>query len=122
MKKDTFTPKQEAFLEALFLKEVRGDVRKAMDLAGYSPNTRERDIVEPLREEISKRSHAYLEKVGVKAIFAMEDVLGEKPVLGAREKIVAAKDLMDRAGLKKTQTVEVDAESPIFIIPAKKAE
>ena len=48
----TLTPKQEDFLEAL-LGEARGNIRAAMDMAGYSKSTKTTDVVGPLKEEIT---------------------------------------------------------------------
>jgi hypothetical protein len=42
--------------------------------------------------------------------------------LGNKEKMAAAKDLLDRAGFVKTDKVEVTAESPLFILPPKSNE
>jgi hypothetical protein len=43
-------------------------------------------------------------------------------MLGAKEKMAAAKDLMDRAGFTKTEKIEVSTKEPVFILPAKKIE
>ena len=42
----TLTPKQEEFLEAL-LGEARGNIRVAMDIAGYSKMTKTAEVVGP---------------------------------------------------------------------------
>jgi hypothetical protein len=39
-----------------------------------------------------------------------------------KEKMAAAKDILDRAGFKATDKVEVKSETPLFILPAKKDE
>ena len=41
------------------------------------------------------------------------------PMVGNKEKIAVAKDFLDRAGFVKTDKIEVKAESPLFILPAK---
>ena len=46
------TDKQAAFLEAL-LGEARGNIRAAMDIAGYSKMTKTSEVVSSLREEIT---------------------------------------------------------------------
>ena len=51
----TLTPKQEDFLEAL-LGEARGNIRAAMDMAGYSKRTKTSEVVGPLKEEITERA------------------------------------------------------------------
>jgi hypothetical protein len=49
----------------------------------------------------------------------MAEVMGNPTDLGNKEKIVAAKDLLDRAGFVKTDKVEVKAANPLFILPEK---
>ena len=51
----TLIPKQEDFLEAL-LGEARGNIRAAMDMAGYSKSTKTTEVVGPLKEEITERA------------------------------------------------------------------
>jgi len=52
----------------------------------------------------------------------MLEVLSNPTSLGNREKIIAAKDLLDRAGFVKTDKVEIKTESPLFILPPKQDE
>ena len=52
----------------------------------------------------------------------MYKVMGDVDMLGAKEKMAAAKDLMDRAGFTKTEKIEVSTKEPVFILPAKKLE
>ena len=47
------TDKQSDFLEAL-LGEARGNIRAAMDIAGYSKMTKTSEVVSSLREEITE--------------------------------------------------------------------
>ena len=54
-----YTDMQEAFLEAL-CGEARGNIREAMNMAGYSPNTRINEVVGPLRDEIVDRASMVL--------------------------------------------------------------
>ena len=42
------TEKQNVFLEALMLKETKGSIRKAMEIAGYSKTTSINSMVESL--------------------------------------------------------------------------
>jgi hypothetical protein len=41
--------------------------------------------------------------------------------LGIKEKLNAAKDLLDRAGVVKTEKMEIQASNGIMILPAKDA-
>jgi len=52
----------------------------------------------------------------------MLDVMQNPTDLGNKEKMAAAKDLLDRAGFVKTDKVEVKSESPLFILPPKTHE
>ena len=64
----TLTPKQEDFLEAL-LGEARGNIRAAMDIAGYSRTTKTAEVVAPLKEEITERAGMMLAMNAPKAPF-----------------------------------------------------
>ena len=50
-KKKILTEKQELFLEFL-CGEAKGDIRSAMNLAGYSENTKVSEVVSSLKDEI----------------------------------------------------------------------
>lgn len=113
------TEKQTAFLEALFSDECRGDVRRAMDVAGYSKNSAPSAVLAPLQDAIFEKTKEFISSNGPKAAFSMLDVMGDPTALGNKEKLSAAKDFLDRGGFKATEKVEVKAESPLFILPPK---
>ena len=54
-----YTDKQSAFLETL-LREARGDIRTAMDIAGYARTTKTAEVVSSLKEEITERASTML--------------------------------------------------------------
>ena len=112
------TEKQTKFLEVLF-NEARGDLYKAKKLAGYSMQTPIKDIITPLAEEITELTRQYIAVHGPKAMFSIAEVMENPTDLGNKEKLNAAKDFLDRAGLKGAERVEVKAESPLFILPEK---
>jgi len=117
----TLTPKQEDFLEAL-LGEARGNIRAAMDMAGYSKSTKTTDVVGPLKEEITERVGMMLAMNAPKAAFCIVDVLDDPSALGARNAISAAREVLDRSGLVKKEQVEVSGNAGgIFILPPKTA-
>ena len=117
----TLTPKQEDFLEAL-LGEARGNIRAAMDMAGYSKSTKTTEVVGPLKEEITERAGMMLAMNAPKAAFGIVDVLDDPSVLGARNAIAAAREVLDRTGLVKEEQVEVSGNAGgIFILPPKTA-
>ena len=119
--KKSLTDKQSAFLEAL-LGEARGNIRAAMDIAGYSKTTATTEVVEPLREEITERAGMMLAIYAPIAAFGIVDVLDDPSALGARNAISAAREVLDRTGLVKKEQVEVSGNAGgIFILPPKTA-
>ena len=119
--KKSLIDKQSAFLEAL-LGEARGNIRAAMDIAGYSKTTTTTEVVGPLREEITERAGMMLAINAPKAAFGIVDVLDDPSALGARNAISAAREVLDRTGLVKKEQVEVSGNAGgIFILPPKTA-
>jgi len=117
----TLTPKQEDFLEAL-LGEARGNIRAAMDMAGYSKSTKTTEVVGPLKEEITERVGMMLAMNEPEAAFCIVNVLDDPSALGARNAISAAREVLDHTGLVKKEQVEVSGNAGgIFILPPKTA-
>ena len=115
------TRKQAALLETL-LGEARGNIRAAMDIAGYSKSTKTSEVVGPLKEEITERAGLMLAINAPKAAFGIIDVLDDPSALGARNAISAAREVLDRTGLVKKEQVEVSGNAGgIFILPPKTA-
>ena len=113
------TENQQKFLEVLF-DEAGGDVVAAKRLAGYSENTPTRLIIEALKDEIAEATRSYFARVAPKAAMAMVGALTDPTELGIRDKMSAAKDLLDRAGLGKVDKVDVTSSSGgIFYLPPK---
>ena len=118
-KKD-ITDMQEAFLEAL-CNEARGDIRAAMNAAGYSAQTRVGEVVGPLRDQIVDRASMVLAMNAPKATYSMVDVLNDPGAMGARNAVAAATQILDRAGLVKKELVEISGPAGgIFILPPKR--
>jgi len=114
------TEKQKKFIEVLF-DEAKGNVRLAMKIAGYSPTTPTLHVTKPLAEEIHQATKEYISRCATPAAYLMGQIItGDSPLLGQKEKMVAAKDILDRAGLSKTEKVEVTSKDPLFILPPKK--
>jgi hypothetical protein len=115
-----YTEKQRAFLEALMMKEVKGSIRKAMDVAGYSKTTTINSMIESLGHEIHERASRILAMNAPKAAWGMVDVLDDPGAMGARNSIAAAAQIMDRTGLVKKEQVEVkNTGGAMFILPPK---
>jgi hypothetical protein len=114
-----YTEKQTAFLEAL-MGEGRGNIRKAMDIAGYSKGTNQGEVTGPLREEIIERASMMLAMNAPKAAHGLVDVLNDPTALGARNAINAAREVLDRTGLVKREKIEVTNNGGgMFILPPK---
>jgi hypothetical protein len=112
------TENQRLFLEVLF-DEAGGDVVLAKKLAGYSDNTPTRVIVEALKDEIAEATRTYFARTAPKAAMAMVGALYDPTELGIKDKMAAAKDLLDRAGLGKTEKVDVTSSGGVFYLPPK---
>jgi hypothetical protein len=115
------TDKQQKFLEVLF-EEAQGNFVEAKRLAGYSDNVYTQSIVDSLEKEIYELTKKYISKLGVKAAWSMNEVMMNPTDLGNKEKMSAAKDILDRGGFKPTEKMEVKTDTPVFILPAKSEE
>lgn len=112
---------QAAFLEHLF-GDANGDIRTAMRLAGFSDNTKMREVLRPLREEIVEQASMVLAANAPKAVFSMVGVLNDPGSMGARNAVSAAKEILDRAGLVKKEQIEVTTQGGgMFVLPPKKS-
>ena len=109
--------KQKIFLEYLFHDGVAGDFEKAKELAGYSPTTTVSWLLESLKEEIVERTKLYLAKNAPKALFGVVEVMDNPGKMGQGVKLSAAKEILDRVGVVKTEKVEVTPGA--FILPPK---
>lgn len=113
-----YTPQQQKFLEVLF-EEAEGDVVKAKKLAGYADNTPTSQILRPLEDEIFAMTKKYIARTGPKAAYAMHKILQDPTALGNKERLAAAKEVLDRTGLGKVEKMEIKSDKPLFILPAK---
>ena len=115
------TDKQQKFLEVLF-EQAKGDPVQAKKLAGYSDNVSSTSIVNSLSDEIAELTKKFIAQSSTKAAYTMFSVMADPTDLGVKEKMLAAKDILDRAGFTKTDKVEVKTSEPLFILPAKDNE
>jgi phage terminase small subunit len=112
------TEKEQRFLEALF-DGANGDVVAAKRIAGYSENSSTAAIVNALKDEIAEATRTFMSRIAPKAAYALNSGMDDPTQLGIRDKIAAAKDVLDRTGFAKTEKVEVGGSNPLFILPAK---
>ena len=115
------TEKQQTFLNVLF-DEAQGNLVKAKKLAGYSDNVATSSLAASLQEEIAEETKKFISSSATKAAHSMFEVMSSPTDLGNKEKMAAAKDILDRSGFTKTDKVEVTSASPLFILPEKKNE
>lgn len=122
MAKKQLTEQQQKFIDVLFA-EANGNLRQAMRMAGYSEGYSTSDIAKTLKEEIVEATQHYLALHAPKAAVAMVNAIDDPTELGLKEKMAAAKDLMDRAGLVKTEKVQVESSGGgVMLLPAKEKQ
>ena len=112
------TGKQQVFLDVLF-DEAGGNMATAKKLAGYSETSSTTEIVKGLNEEILEAPQMYMARNAPKAAMAMTGALYDPTELGIRDKMVAAKELLDRVGLVKTEKMQVEASGGVMLMPPK---
>ena len=116
------TDNQKKFLEVLF-EEAGGSHVTAKKLAGCSENTPTKAVTDSLKDEIMSATTEYLVQIAPKAAVAMAKALDDPTELGIRDKMSAAKDLLDRGGFGKVERVDVNSSSGgVFILPAKEGK
>ena len=127
MSKKPLTEQQHKFLELLFLSEEEGgaggDFVKAKKLAGYHPTYSTKSLVSILKDEILEATKNYFVQVGPRAAMKIVGVMDNPVQLGGKEVVQAAKELLDRAGLGKTENVNITSTGGgVLLLPPKKVE
>ena len=112
------TAKQQVFLNVLF-DEAAGNVTLAKKIAGYADTTSTSEIVKGLKEEILDATQLFMARNAPQAAVAMAGALMDPTELGIRDKMSAAKDLLDRTGLVKTEKMQVEASGGVMLMPPK---
>lgn len=107
---------------AVLFEEAGGDVVVAKRLAGYSDNSPTTTIVEALKDEIFEATKSYMSRIGPKAAIAYASALDDPTQLGIKEKMMAAGQILDRAGVVKTERVAVESTGGLFILPPKNVD
>lgn len=123
LKKDReYSDQQLAFLEALCAPENEGNIRRAMDIAGYSRATRPHVVLSSLREEVIERTQLMMALNAPKATQRLLSLLDNPTALGAKTLLAATKEILDRAGVTKQEKLEIkgpDTGGAMFILPPK---
>lgn len=117
------TDKEKEFLRVLFT-EARGDLQTAKKIAGYGRTVPVSKIVSRLKEEIVEECKLYLATAAPQALVALQEIVqSEMPVPDARNRIAAAKEILDRAGYVKpdnnAKNRTEDASRVIVMLPPK---
>ena len=112
------TAKQQVFINVLF-DEAAGNVTLAKKIAGYADTTSTSEIVKGLKEEILDATQLFMARNAPQAAVAMAGALMDPTGLGIRDKMSAAKDLLDRTGLVKTEKMQVEASGGVMLMPPK---
>lgn len=115
------TEQHKKFLEVLF-NEAGGDVTTAKNLAGFSRGYNTRELTNYLKEEIIEATQLYIAMNAPRAAMAMVGGINSPTELGIKDKLNAAKDLLDRAGFVKTDKVQVESSGGVMILPAKEKQ
>jgi phage terminase small subunit len=115
------TEKQRKFLDVLF-DEANGDVTQAKLLAGYAPTSSTSDIVRGIKEEVLEATQMFMARNAPRAAVAMVSGINDPTELGIREKMTAAKELLDRTGLVKTEKMQVESTGGVMLMPVKNVQ
>jgi len=115
------TEKQRKFLDVLF-DEANGDVTQAKLLAGYAPTSSTSDIVRGIKDEVLEATQMFMARNAPRAAVAMVSGINDPTELGMREKMTAAKELLDRTGLVKTEKMQVESTGGVMLMPVKNVQ
>ena len=119
--KRKLTEQQEKFLGALAT-EAKGDINKALDIAGYKPGASSA-VINSLKDEIVDVATKILAKSAPQASQKLVEILNsDDPIPQVNAKLQAAQTLLDRVGVAKRDKLDVThtSASGIFILPLKK--
>jgi hypothetical protein len=115
------TDQQKRFLEAL--PGCLGNIRSAMNKAGYSKTTPQSSVINSLKDEIIEVTKQILAANAPYAASTLVEALSNATSPGLQYKLAAVKEILDRTGVVKEERINVTGDSGLFILPAKaKAE
>lgn len=118
LNEDGLTHKEATFLVLLF-DECAGNVRMAMDMAGYPKGTPQSHVTKKLQKHIQERTKEYIVSSTAKAAISVNSVLENPNTPGSKTLLDAAKQVLDRGGIIKEEAVQVTEIRNMFILPAK---
>lgn len=113
------TIKQQSFLDNLMV--TGGDLKKAAELSGYAENGHWQ-VAKALKHEIMELASGILAQSAPKAAMKLVDIMdSDAPIPQASVRMQAAQTILDRTGLGKKDSLDVNhkVEGGLFILPAK---
>ena len=119
--------KQDRFIEFLFMSEeeggANGDPQSAKKLAGYHPDYSIRRLMssKAIQTKIEKAMKDFFIQTAPESAMAMLSIVRNPGQMGGKDRLAAAKELLDRGGFVKTEKLEVSGGGGLFILPAKEA-
>lgn len=119
-KKKELTEMQQNFLDALF-GEAEGNPTVAKRIAGYADSVSGSSVAHSLYEEIVERAKKHLASQSAKAAFKLIEAMDRPSDAGTSNKLKAATEVLNRAGVKEKEEGISVPESGIIILPAKKS-
>ena len=111
------TPRQQALLDTL--PEVGYDPLAAAKAVGY---VNPYDAVRSVTKEIRQIADEMIANSSLEAVSTIKNIMtSEVPLAGSKDKLEAAKTLLDRAGLAKKETIQHEhkVSGGVFILPEK---
>ena len=119
--KRKLTEQQQTFLSTLAT-SAKGDINKALNIAGYK-ETSYYNVIQSLKDEIIDVATKILAKSAPQASQKLVEILNsDDPIPQVNAKLQAAQTLLDRVGVSKRDKLDVThtATSGIFLLPEKR--
>ena len=119
--KRKLTEQQQTFLSTLAT-SAKGDINKALNIAGYK-ETSYYNVIQSLKDEIIDVATKILAKSAPQSSQKLVEILNsDDPIPQVNAKLQAAQTLLDRGGVAKRDKLDVThtATSGIFLLPEKK--
>lgn len=118
------TDQQETFLSTLI--DNGGQVKEAMEIAGYHQGSRS-NLIKAVKHEIIERTRQHLASSSVQAANRLIEGLdadGTIPSSQMEVRLRAANDILDRTGVSKRQEIATESRviHGIVLLPAKKEQ
>lgn len=117
-KESGLSEQEEYFLDILF-DRCGGDIKMAMNDAGYPKDASAMKLQTKLSKEIIKRSKEFLAGHTAKAAVSLMGVFSDPSAMGAKNIISAAKEVLDRGGVNKEEKTFELPDNAIVILPPK---